>query len=108
MEISMISAAALASPWMLYQLWKFVASGLYPNERKYVTKYLPLSIVLLLSGMLFLYFYVLPVSIEFFLKFSGAIPMKLPPAIVSAEVKEQARIAATQPAFTLPTLMGDP
>src|SRR5215217_2742304 len=35
-KISMISAAVLAGPWMLYQLWQFVAAGLYPHERKYV------------------------------------------------------------------------
>ena len=66
-DISLISAAALASPWILYQLWQFVAAGLYPHERKYVTRYLPLSIALLISGMLFVYFLVLPWTLEFFI-----------------------------------------
>src|SRR4051794_40128776 len=51
LKISLISAAAVASPWMLYQIWQFVAAGLYPRERKMITKYIPLSIFLLLSGM---------------------------------------------------------
>ena len=55
---------------MLYQIWQFIAAGLYPKERKYVTKYLPLSITLLIGGMLFLYFYVLPLMLEFFLAFN--------------------------------------
>ena len=31
-KISMITAAAIASPWLLYQLWQFVAAGLYPTD----------------------------------------------------------------------------
>src|SRR5205814_771302 len=65
MEVSMISGAVLASPWLLYQLWQFIAAGLYPKERKLVTKYLPLSITLLIAGELTLYFLVLPVTLEF-------------------------------------------
>src|SRR5689334_18476710 len=49
-KMSLISAAAIASPWMLYQLWQFVAAGLYPSERKLVTKYIPLSVGLLVGG----------------------------------------------------------
>src|SRR5207247_9891716 len=74
-EISVISATALASPWILYQLWQFVAAGLYPHERKYVTRYLPLSITLLISGMVFVYFLVLPLPLEFFITFSTGLPL---------------------------------
>ena len=70
LKVALICAAAIASPWLLYQLWQFVASGLYPKERKYVTKYLPLSITLLITGMLFLYFIVLPLMMTFFLEFN--------------------------------------
>src|SRR5687767_9071001 len=54
-RIALVTAAALAGPWMLYQVWQFVAAGLYPEERKYVTRYLPLSLVLLVAGMAFVY-----------------------------------------------------
>ncbi|HZZ42599.1 MAG TPA: twin-arginine translocase subunit TatC [Tepidisphaeraceae bacterium] len=104
LEVSLISAATLASPWLLYQLWQFIAAGLYPAERKYVTKYLPLSIILLLGGMVFLYVYVLPVSVEFFLKFGSDIPLTVTPAYVAP-----GRIpATTQPALILPHYNGDP
>jgi sec-independent protein translocase protein TatC len=53
MQISLICAAAISGPWMIYQLWLFIAAGLYPHERKYITKYVPLSIGLLIGGMLF-------------------------------------------------------
>lgn len=102
-QISLISAATLASPWMLYQLWQFVAAGLYPEERKYITRYLPLSIVLLVVGMLFLYYYVLPVSIEFFFHFGSGIPLHMPKAHVDPSM-----IPATQPVFEVPRYDGNP
>jgi sec-independent protein translocase protein TatC len=76
-RVSMVLGFAMASPWLVYQLWLFVASGLYPRERKYITKYLPLSIALLITGMLCLYFYVLPLMLEFFLLFHIANPIRV-------------------------------
>ncbi len=75
MKISLICAAAVAGPWMIYQFWQFIAAGLYPHERKYVTKYIPLSITLLIAGMCFVYFIVLPWTISFFIGFGDAIPL---------------------------------
>jgi len=57
------AACSITSPWAIYQLWQFVAAGLFPKERKYVTKYMPLSIVLLVTGMLFIYYIVLPITL---------------------------------------------
>lgn len=105
-SISLISAAALASPWMLYQLWQFVAAGLYPHERKYVTRYLPLSIGLLISGMLFVYFLVLPWTIRFFIEFNGGIDVPQTTKLVQ-EVK--AAGPTTLPSVSVvPSLPGDP
>lgn len=99
LEVNVITAVALASPWIVYQLWQFVAAGLYPHERKYVTRYAPLSIALLIAGMLFVYFLVLPWSIQFFFDFANDI--RIPHATA---------VATTQPhtAVTIPALPGDP
>jgi sec-independent protein translocase protein TatC len=70
LKITLITAASIAGPWILYQIWLFVAAGLYPNERKMVTRYIPLSVTLFIVGLLFVYFLVLPLSINFFLAFS--------------------------------------
>ncbi len=75
MQISLISAASIASPWLVYQIWMFVAAGLYPHERKWVTRYAPLSISLLIAGMLFVYFVVLPWTIEFFVGWTTTMPI---------------------------------
>jgi hypothetical protein len=76
LEISMIVALVFAAPWIVWQLWQFVAAGLYPYERKTITRYVPLSIGLLIAGDLFVYFFVLPLTIKFFLVFGLSIPMR--------------------------------
>jgi Sec-independent protein secretion pathway component TatC len=74
-KASMICAGTAAGPWMIFQLWLFIAAGLYPKERKYVTKYLPLSITLFIIGVVFLYVYVLPLMLQFFIGFNiGPVP----------------------------------
>jgi sec-independent protein translocase protein TatC len=75
----------VASPWIVYQFWQFIAAGLYPKERAYITKYVPLSITLLITGMLFVYFLVLPWTLEFFIAFSIGVPMSGEPAFVHSE-----------------------
>lgn len=102
MQISMICAAAIASPLILFQLWKFIAAGLYPKERKYITRYIPLSVTLLLSGMVFVYWFVLPVSVEFFIEFNSRIPLKY-------DAPPDQTAAASQPSpLSIPMIAGDP
>ena len=101
MEISLISAAAIASPWLLYQIWQFVRTGLYQKERKYVTKYIPYSVGLLIAGMLFMYFVVLPITINFLLYFSQGFPLKGIPSQIDTAIVDR------HPT-TLPIYHGDP
>lgn len=73
MKISLISGLILASPWVFYQLWMFVAAGLYAHERQYVRKAVPFSAALFVCGALFFLFVVAPISMRFFLKFGAYI-----------------------------------
>jgi sec-independent protein translocase protein TatC len=50
MKAGFISGLIIASPWIFWQIWLFVAAGLYPHERHYVYIYVPFSIVLFLGG----------------------------------------------------------
>jgi len=100
LKVTFITAAALAGPWMIYQIWLFVAAGLYPHERQMITRYIPLSISLFIGGLVFVYVLVLPLSVDFFLDFSDAIP--LPASAVSPKV------ATTQPLPSMKLLPGDP
>lgn len=56
----------LAVPFLLYQLWAFVAPGLYKHERKLVVPLLVSSTLLFYGGMAFAYFVVFPVAFHFF------------------------------------------
>src|SRR5579875_945387 len=57
---SFIVGAILAAPFILYQLWLFIAPGLYDHEKKYVWPFMFTTIGLFLAGAFFGYFYVLP------------------------------------------------
>ncbi|MGC4033989.1 MAG: twin-arginine translocase subunit TatC [Tepidisphaeraceae bacterium] len=99
-QISMICACVIASPWMVWQLWLFVAAGLYPNERKTVTRYVPLSITLLIAGDLFVYFLILPWTLQWLMSFSLNIPLPqdtnyLPPNTQAVEVFHVPKLAGT-------------
>jgi len=71
MKVSFIAGLVMSSPWIFYQLWLFVAAGLYPHEKKYVHTYLPMSIVLFLGGVFFCFYAVLPVVLDFLLGFNS-------------------------------------
>jgi sec-independent protein translocase protein TatC len=60
----------LGSPWIFYQLWLFIAAGLYPHERKLVHVYLPVSLGLFLTGVVVCQVLVIPKAIEALLWFN--------------------------------------
>ncbi len=62
---------ALAMPWVLYQIWLFVAPGLYKHERKAVSSFIGSAMVLFLCGVAFGYFVMLPEVLTFVVKFSN-------------------------------------
>jgi len=68
--VCVVAGLVLASPWVFYQLWAFVAAGLYRHERRYVTKFLPFSLGLFLTGVLICFFVVLPITLSFLLEFN--------------------------------------
>lgn len=70
MKVAFISGFVLASPWIFYQMWLFVAAGLYPHEQKYVYTFLPMSIGLFLVGASFCFYGVFPTVLDFLLGFN--------------------------------------
>lgn len=69
MKMALISGLIISSPWIFYQLWMFIAAGLYPNERRYVYLAVPFSAGLFITGSLFFLYLIAPLSLRFFLKF---------------------------------------
>jgi sec-independent protein translocase protein TatC len=73
MKISLIAGLILTAPWVFYQIWMFVAAGLYPKERQYVYKAVPFSAGLFVVGALFFLFIIAPLTLRFFLKFGDMV-----------------------------------
>ena len=71
MKVSFISGTLLAIPVILWQIWRFVAPGLYANEKKYMLPVMFCSCFCFVSGVVFGYFVVIPVAFKFFASFSS-------------------------------------
>ena len=69
LKLALVCALILASPLIARELWRFISAGLYPHERKYVELFGPVSYVLFLGGVAFLYFAVMPTALGFLLDF---------------------------------------
>ena len=80
-KVSLVAGFALTSPWIFYQIWLFVAAGLFPHERKYVYTYLPMSLGLFLVGGLFCFYLVMPIVLDFLISFNKWIGVELQPRL---------------------------
>jgi sec-independent protein translocase protein TatC len=75
-KVCIVCGIVLGSPWIFWQIWMFVASGLYPHEKRLVHVYLPVSLGLFLTGVLICEFLVIPRAIEALLWFNEWLGLK--------------------------------
>ena len=68
-KVAFFSSIFLGSPVLLIQIYKFIAPGLYKNEKKAILPYLISTPILFLLGGLLVYYLVMPLAIKFFLSF---------------------------------------
>lgn len=71
LKLALLSGLILSSPVVLWALWRFIKPALYPSERKYFYILLPLSILLFAGGVLFAYFGILQLVLNFFIFMAG-------------------------------------
>jgi sec-independent protein translocase protein TatC len=90
-KIAMLSGLILSMPFVLWEFWRFVALGLYPREKKFVRAIAPVSLGLFAAGVMFMFFLVLPVVLNFFVRFG-----------------EQIKIASLKPSFIQGLVVGEP
>lgn len=67
MKLPLLAALFLASPWVLYQVWAFIAPGLYKHERKWAIPFVTSSAGLFIIGGVFAYFVIFRYGLEFLL-----------------------------------------
>lgn len=99
LRVSLALALVVASPWLLWQLWLFVAPGLYERERRFIYFLAPLSTLLTFIGAVFLYTVMLPAVLSFFIGFGTQVGARAP-TIVDVPADAVFPIA--------PVLAGDP
>lgn len=69
MKIAFLTGLLLVLPLILYQIWKFVAPGLLPRERRYALPFVVLGTVCFFFGLLFCFYVVLPFALNFLLTY---------------------------------------
>jgi len=70
MKVAFLGGLILASPFVLYQVWAFVAPGLYRHERRYVVPFVLLGSLFFAIGILFGYFVAIPFGFKFLLSYA--------------------------------------
>jgi sec-independent protein translocase protein TatC len=82
LKVAFFTAMFISSPIILTQIWKFIAPGLYKNEKKALLPYLIATPTLFLLGGMLVYYLIMPLAIKFFLSFEspsqiGSLPIQL-------------------------------
>ena len=71
LKVAFFAAFFITSPFILIQIWKFIAPGLYSHEKKAIMPYLFLTPILFLLGGMLVYYLIMPLAIKFFLSFES-------------------------------------
>jgi sec-independent protein translocase protein TatC len=77
-KISIVAALFLASPLVLYEIWMFVAPGLYDKEKRYIIPFVSFGTLLFLTGAAFCYFIAMPYVFRFFVSYAGPSIVPMP------------------------------
>ena len=88
MKLSLVCGFIASSPWVFYQIWAFIAPGLYKKERVYAIPFVLASTVFFAGGAFFGYRVVFPIAFETLLAFAGMLPsdtIRVVPTIMLTE-----------------------
>ena len=88
LKVAFFSAIFIGSPLLIIQIYKFIAPGLYQNEKRAILPYLIFTPILFLLGGLLVYYLVMPLAIKFFLYFETTGSTTSLPIQLEAKVNE--------------------
>jgi len=88
LKVAFFTSMFVASPLVLMQVWKFVAPGLYKNEKRALLPYLVATPTLFLLGGMLVYYLIMPLAIKFFLSFETIGQLNTLPIQLEAKVNE--------------------
>jgi sec-independent protein translocase protein TatC len=88
LQIAVVCGLIFGSPWAFWQLWQFIAPGLYRRERRLALPFVFFSTIFFVGGSFFGYVFVFPLAFETFLSFAGNLPsadLRLQPTLMVSE-----------------------
>ena len=88
LKVAFFTAMFISSPILLTQIWKFIAPGLYQNEKRALLPYLIATPTLFLLGGMLVYYLIMPLAIKFFLSFESTAQISGLPIQLEAKVNE--------------------
>ena len=88
LKVAFFASFFLSSPVFLSQIWKFIAPGLYKNEKSALLPYLIATPVLFILGGMLVYYLIMPLAIKFFMSFESAAQPGMIPIQLEAKVNE--------------------
>jgi len=103
-NIALIVGCVLASPFILYQIWKLIAPALFANQKKFVIPFVVMSSGGIVAGWLFSHYIVFPYMIEFFGTFSNA-NLQFMPKVETAWDLYVKMLLGMAVVFQMPTLV---
>jgi len=75
LKLSLIAAAVIAAPWILWQVWLFVRPGLFGHERRFVNFLVPGSAILTVIGLTLMYYVMLPLMLRMLVLFGTGLQL---------------------------------
>ena len=88
LKVAFFTSMFISSPIILTQIWKFIAPGLYKNEKLALLPYLIITPILFLLGGMLVYYLIMPLAIKFFLSFETLDQINSLPIQLEAKVNE--------------------
>ncbi len=70
-KVAFLTGTLFATPVIIWQVWRFVVPALYPNEKKYIYKLVPISIILFIGGVVFAYYTLFPMAVYVLIKLAS-------------------------------------
>jgi sec-independent protein translocase protein TatC len=103
-DIALIGGVVLAAPFVMYQVWRFIAPGLYATEKRFAIPFVVLTSVGTVAGALFSHYVLFPSTIAFFSAFTSP-SMKFTPRVEDTFELYKKMLLGMVLIFQMPTLV---
>ena len=104
LDVALIGGVILAAPYVLFQVWRFIAPGLHAHERRLAAPFILMAAACTVTGALFTHYLLFPSTVEFFAQFDSA-SIKLTPKLEDTFGLYRNMMLGMVAVFQLPTLV---